>query len=32
MSYEEFSSIPEHLENSKATGYGDMFQEYKDEL
>ena len=32
MSYDEFSSIPEHLEHSRATGYGDMFQENKDEL
>lgn len=32
MSYEEFASIPEHLEQSRATGYGDMFQENKDEL
>ncbi len=32
MSYNEFSSIPEHLEQSRATGFGDMFNENKDEL
>lgn len=32
MTYEEFSSIPEHLEQSRGTGYGDLFREHKEEL